>query len=63
MKELPENQTLAKQIDAALKGRVITEVFNATKYHKNTFYMAIPSLMANYLPGEKSNLPKVLVCM
>ena len=36
MKELPENQTLAKQIDVALKGRVITEVFNATKYHKNT---------------------------
>ena len=37
MKELPENQTLSKQINETLKDRVITEVFNATKYHKNTF--------------------------
>lgn len=42
MKELPENQTLAKQITETLKGRVITEVFNATKYHKNTFYYGDP---------------------
>lgn len=31
MKELPENQTLSKQINETLKDRVITEVFNADK--------------------------------
>ena len=63
MKELPENQTLAKQIDVTLKGRIITEVFNATKYHKNTFYYGDPLTYGKLLTEEKSNLPKVLVCM
>lgn len=53
MKELPENQTLAKQIDVTLKGRIITEVFNATKYHKNTFYYGDPLTYGKLLTGRE----------
>ncbi len=53
MKELPDNQTLAKQINETLKGRVITEVFNATKYHKNTFYYGDPLTYSKLLTGRQ----------
>ena len=55
MKELPENQTLAKQITETLKGRVVTEGFNATKYHKNTFYYGDPLTYGKLLTGRKIN--------
>lgn len=53
MKELPENQTVAKQINETLKGKVITEVFNATKYHKNTFYYGDPLTYGKLLTGRQ----------
>lgn len=55
MKELPENQTLSKQINETLKDRVITEVFNATKYHKNTFYFGDPLTYSELLTGRRIN--------
>lgn len=55
MKELPENQTLSKQINETLKDRVITEVFNATKYHKNTFYFSDPLTYSELLTGRRIN--------
>lgn len=56
MKELPENQTLAKQLNATGKGRIITEVFNATKYHKNTFYYGYPLTYGKLLSGKETRL-------
>lgn len=53
MKELPENQTLAKQINETLKGRVITDVFNATKHHKFTFYYNDPLTYGKLLVGRQ----------
>lgn len=55
MKELPENQTLSKQINETLKDRVITEVFNATKFHKNTFYFGDPLTYSELLIGRRIN--------
>lgn len=42
MKELPENQTLSRQINETLRGRIITGVFNATKPHKFAFFLGDP---------------------
>ena len=55
MKELPENQTLSKQINETLKDRVISEVFNATKFHKNTFYFGDPLTYSELLIGRRIN--------
>ncbi len=38
MLELPEVLTLSKQANDVLSGKTITQVFNATKPHKFTFY-------------------------
>ena len=43
MLELPEVITLSKQVNNALSGKTITQVFNATKPHKFTFYNGNPS--------------------
>ena len=43
MLELPEVITLSKQVNNALSGKTITQVFNATKPHKFTFYNGEPS--------------------
>ena len=37
MLELPEVITLSKQVNNALSGKTITQVFNATKPHKIRF--------------------------
>ncbi len=63
MKELPENQTLSKQINETLKDRVITEVFNATKFHKNTFYFGDPLHIANYSLKENQFINELPECM
>lgn len=53
MKELPENQTVSRQINQNLKGRIITKVFNATKYHKNAFFYGDSSIYGELLVGRK----------
>lgn len=47
MLELPEVITLSKQVNDALSGKTITQVFNATKPHKFTFYNGNP---LDYVP-------------
>ena len=42
MLELPEVLTLSKQANDVLSGKTITQVFNATKPHKFTFYSGDP---------------------
>lgn len=42
MLELPEVITLSKQMNDTLRGKKITNVFNATKLHKFTFYNGDP---------------------
>jgi len=53
MKELPENQTIARQINEKLTGKTITGVFNATKYHKQTFFYGDPLTYGKLLIGRK----------
>ena len=52
MLELPEVITLSKQADSALKGKTITQVFNATKPHKFTFYNSDPLEYGKLLVGK-----------
>lgn len=52
MLELPEALTLSKQADAALSGKTITQVFNATKPHKFTFYNSDPLSYNKLLVGK-----------
>lgn len=47
MLELPEVITLSKQVNNALSGKTITQVFNATKPHKFTSITAIRRSMVN----------------
>lgn len=52
MLELPEVVTLSKQISHALAGKTITQVFNATKPHKFTFYNNDPLEYGKSLVGK-----------
>ena len=52
MLELPEVLTLSKQINHVLVGKTITQVFNATKPHKFTFYNSDPLEYARLLVGK-----------
>ena len=52
MLELPEVITLSKQANNTLSGKIITQVFNATKPHKFTFYNSDPSEYGKLLVGK-----------
>lgn len=52
MLELPEVVTLSKQVKAVLTGKTITQVFNATKPHKFTFYNSDPKEFGKLLVGK-----------
>ena len=52
MLELPEIITLAKQAGQTLTGKKITQVFNATKVHKFTFYNGDPLQYNKLLAGR-----------
>ncbi|WP_294593629.1 zinc finger domain-containing protein [uncultured Bacteroides sp.] len=52
MLELPEVLTLSKQINHVLAGKTITQVFNATKPHKFTFYNSDPLEYGKVLVGK-----------
>ena len=52
MLELPEVLTLSKQANDTLSGKTITQVFNATKPHKFTFYNSDPSEYGKLLVGK-----------
>ena len=52
MLELPEVLTLSKQINHVLVGKTITQVFNATKPHKFTFYNSDPLEYGRLLVGK-----------
>lgn len=52
MLELPEVLTLSKQIENTLSGKTITQVFNATKPHKFTFYNGDPLEYGKQLVGK-----------
>lgn len=53
MLELPEVITLSKQVAETLRGKTVTQVFNATKPHKFTFYNIDPSEYGAMLVGKK----------
>ena len=53
MLELPEGITLSKQADETLSGKTVTQVFNATKPHKFTFYNGDPLEYGKLLVGKK----------
>lgn len=52
MLELPEVITLSKQVNDVLTGRTITQVFNATKPHRFTFYNSNPLEYGKLLVGK-----------
>ncbi len=52
MIELPENVTLAKQINAALVGKTISSVTVAASPHKFAFYNESPAEFQNRLEGQ-----------
>lgn len=52
MLELPEVVTLSKQVNQALTGKTITQVFNATKPHKFTFYNGDPLEYGKLVAGK-----------
>ncbi len=52
MLELPEVITLSKQVNDTLRGKTITQVFNATKPHKFTFYNGNPLEYGKLLIGK-----------
>lgn len=52
MLELPEVLTLSKQANDTLRGKTITQVFNATKPHKFTFYNSDPLQYGKLLVGK-----------
>lgn len=52
MLELPEVITLSKQANDTLSGKTITQVFNATKPHKFTFYNGDPLKYGELLIGK-----------
>lgn len=52
MLELPEVLTLSKQASQLLSGKIITQIFNATKPHKFTFYNIDPQKIGPLLTGK-----------
>lgn len=52
MLELPEVLTLSKQANDTLNGKTITNLFNATKPHKFTFYNGDPFEYGKLLVGQ-----------
>lgn len=52
MLELPEVLTLSKQVNNTLSGKTVTQVFNATKPHKFTFYNGDPLEYGKLLIGK-----------
>lgn len=52
MLELPEVLTLSRQVEEAMSGKTITQVFNATKPHKFTFYNGDPLEYGKLLVGK-----------
>ncbi|WP_019539362.1 zinc finger domain-containing protein [Proteiniphilum acetatigenes] len=52
MLELPEVLTLSKQANNTLSGKTITQIFNATKPHKFTFYNGDPLEYGKLLIGK-----------
>lgn len=52
MLEIPEVITLSRQVNDALKGKTIAQVFNATKPHKFTFYNGDPEEYGKLLAGK-----------
>lgn len=52
MIELPEAITLGKQANEILSGKTITQVFNATKLHRFTFYNGDPLEYGKLLTGK-----------
>lgn len=58
MLELPEVLTLSKQADHTLSGKTITQVFNATKPHKFTFYNGDPLSYGKLLVGKTTRSSK-----
>ena len=53
MIEIPESQTVARQIRETLAGRSVTAVFNATHPHKFTWYAGDPLEYPDLLTGRK----------
>lgn len=53
MIELPEAITLGQQLNEALTGRTITDVFNSNSPHKFTFFTGDPSTYKQLLTGKK----------
>ncbi len=53
MIEIPESQTIARQIRETLAGRVVTDVFNATHPHKFAWYSGDPLEYPKLLSGRK----------
>lgn len=59
MLELPEVLTLSKQANDVLSGKTITQVFNATKPHKFTFYSGDPLSMGSYSSENGSVVQRI----
>lgn len=53
MLEIPESRTIGLQVDETLKGKVITEVVNATSPHKFAWYNGDPADYSELLVGKK----------
>lgn len=53
MIEIPESQTVARQVRETLAGRAVTGVFNATHPHKFTWYSGDPLEYPKMLTGRK----------
>lgn len=53
MIELPEAITLGRQLDEALSGKTITDVFNSNSPHKFTFFTGDPLTYKQLLTGKK----------
>lgn len=53
MIEIPESQTVARQVRETLAGRTVTGVFNATHPHKFTWYTGDPLEYPMLLTGRK----------
>ena len=62
MLELPEVLTLSKQANDVLSGKTITQVFNATKPHKFTFYSGDPLEYGKLLVGRRFCRLKDMEC-
>lgn len=53
MIELPEAITLGRQLNDALSGKTITDVFNSNSPHRFTFFYADPLAYSTLLTGKK----------